>query len=153
LRTYLQPSATRYLTGLSETERASHLSANPFIMFWDNTATFDWPAYLAHVGACKKTRRRSTHSNCRRATTLFGHGATKARHFTEFSAQRTTTGSKQLDEMTSHNCSTCESQRQRNQALSTAQPNVNSCVRGPNSFECPLDVSSDMTMRIVRWAN
>jgi hypothetical protein len=97
LRTYLQPSATRYLAGLSETDRAAYLAANPFITYRDNTATFDWPGYLTHVGARKKTLPAFDAFDLSAGeNNLFGHGTTEARHFTEFSAQRTTTGDKQV---------------------------------------------------------
>ncbi|MFW0793184.1 subtype B tannase [Gordonia sp. CPCC 205515] len=98
IQTYLQPSATRYLTGLSTADRTAYLQANPFITWSNNAATFTWEGYLTHVGARKKTLPAFDAFDLSAGeNNLFGHGTTKARHFTEFSAQRATSGNTTLD--------------------------------------------------------
>ncbi|MEU0074545.1 subtype B tannase [Streptomyces sp. NPDC006332] len=90
---YLQPSATRYLAALSDTDRETYLAANPFISWSGGRATFTWDGFLAHVGARKKDVPSfdafdlSTGEN-----NLFGAGTTGARHFTAYGARNDTTG-------------------------------------------------------------
>ena len=50
VRTHLQPSATGYLTALSDADRTSYLQQNSWISWADNKASFTWPNFLAHVG-------------------------------------------------------------------------------------------------------
>ncbi|MGV9709894.1 subtype B tannase [Gordonia sp. NPDC003424] len=98
VQNYLQPSATRYLAGLSDADRNAYLQANPFITWDSGTATFTWQGYLTHVGARKKTLPAFDAFDLSAGeNNLFGHGTTKARHFTEFSAKRATTGNTSLD--------------------------------------------------------
>ncbi|MFD7710862.1 subtype B tannase [Streptomyces sp. NPDC059786] len=91
VRTHMQPSATRYLTGLADDARAAYLTANPWLG-WDGTkATFTWADFLTHVGARKKNvpsfdgLALTTPEN-----NLFGAGTTAARHFTDWSLRRAT---------------------------------------------------------------
>lgn len=98
LQQYLQPSATKYLTALSESDRAAYLQDNPFIAWQNNKATFPWQGYLTHVGARKKTLPAFDAFDLSAGeNNLFGHDTTKARHFTEYSAQRTTAGEGTVD--------------------------------------------------------
>ncbi|MCD7441412.1 alpha/beta hydrolase [Streptomyces lincolnensis] len=90
---YLEPSATAYLKGLSDSARATYLAANTFID-WDGTrATFTWADFLTHVGARKKDAPSfdawdlSSGEN-----NEFGAGTTEARHFTAYGARNDTTG-------------------------------------------------------------
>ncbi|MFW0785837.1 subtype B tannase [Gordonia sp. CPCC 206044] len=98
LETYLQPSAARYLSALSDADREAYLEQNTFITWRGDRAQFTWQDFLTHVGARKKTLPAfdafdlSTGEN-----NLFGTGTTKARHFTDFSAAHTTTGDRNLD--------------------------------------------------------
>ncbi len=93
VKQYLEPSATSYLTGLSESDRAAYLAANTFITWKNGKATFSWADFLTHVGARKKTTPAfdafdlSTGEN-----NLFGKGTTQARHFTAYGAENDTTG-------------------------------------------------------------
>lgn len=89
---WLLAEATRHLTSLGDSERATYLTANPNIG-WDNgKAIFTWPQFLSHVGARKKNVPAfdaldlSTGEN-----NLFGLGQVKARHFTPFSAAKAST--------------------------------------------------------------
>ncbi len=98
LKTYLQPSATRYLAALSDTDRATYLRDNPTIRWKSGAATFSWQDFLTHVGNRKKSLPAfdafdlSTGEN-----NLFGTGTTKARHFTDYSAAHSTSGANRLD--------------------------------------------------------
>jgi hypothetical protein len=98
LGTYLQPSATRYLDVLSEGDREAYLEKNSFIRWESGAATFTWQDYLTHVGVRKKTLPAFDAFDLSAAeNNLFGSGTTEARHFTEFSAARTTSGNSSLD--------------------------------------------------------
>lgn len=91
VRTYLEPSATRYLAALPEADRARYLAANPWIDWSGHRASFTWADFLTHVGARKKNVPSfdafdlSTPEN-----NLFGRGTTKARHFTPWSLRKAT---------------------------------------------------------------
>ncbi|GAA1460572.1 subtype B tannase [Williamsia maris] len=93
LETYLQPSASRYLAALSATDRAKYLAANPFITYTDQKATFSWADYLTHVGVRKKsTPAFDAFDLSAGENNEFGLGTTKARHFTDYSMSKDTTG-------------------------------------------------------------
>ncbi|WP_369252629.1 subtype B tannase [Streptomyces sp. R41] len=93
VKQYLEPSATKYLTDLSDSDRASYLAANTFITWSGGRATFSWADFLTHVGARKKTTPAfdafdlSTGEN-----NEFGKDKTQARHFTAYSLKNDTTG-------------------------------------------------------------
>ncbi|MFE6172832.1 subtype B tannase [Streptomyces sp. NPDC056464] len=95
---YMEPSATRYLAALSESDRASYLTANPFITWSGGKAAFSWADFLTHVGARKKSTPAfdafdlSTGEN-----NLFGKGTTQARHFTLYSLRHASGSSARLD--------------------------------------------------------
>ncbi|MEU5594423.1 subtype B tannase [Streptomyces sp. NPDC020298] len=97
---YLEPSATTYLTGLSDSDRTAYLAANTFITWKNGKARFSWDDFLTHVGARKKDAPSfdafdlSTGEN-----NEFGKGTTEARHFTAYGLKNDTTGvtGKRLD--------------------------------------------------------
>ncbi|NMO04762.1 Tat pathway signal sequence domain protein [Gordonia sp. TBRC 11910] len=98
LTTYLRPSATRFLTAMSAAARSAYLAKNPFIDFAAGTAFFDWDGYVDHVGARKKSLPAFDAFDLSAGeNNLFGRGTTKARHFTAYSAARSTSGSKAVD--------------------------------------------------------
>ncbi|MFF4400346.1 subtype B tannase [Streptomyces sp. NPDC001480] len=93
VKQYLEPSATTYLTGLSDSDRATYLAANAFITWQNGKARFSWDDFLTHVGARKKDAPSfdafdlSTGEN-----NEFGKGTTEARHFTAYGLEHDTTG-------------------------------------------------------------
>ncbi|MEU6374582.1 subtype B tannase [Streptomyces sp. NPDC046909] len=99
LRTFIQPSATKYLAALSDSARATYLAANPFIT-WDGTAaTFTWADFLTHVGARKKNAPSfDAFDLSTPECNLYGTGTTKARHFTLYSLRHANGDSARLDE-------------------------------------------------------
>lgn len=100
VKQYLEPSATTYLAGLSDSARATYLAANTFITWKNGKASFSWADFLTHVGARKKNVPSfdafdlSTGEN-----NEFGAGTTIARHFTAYGQKNDTTGltNKRLD--------------------------------------------------------
>lgn len=93
LTQYLQPSATRYLRALSDSDRAAYLADNTFLTWQGGRATFTWEDFLTHVGARKKDAPAfdpfdlsSPENN------EFGAGSTEARHFTAFGTRHDTSG-------------------------------------------------------------
>ncbi|MCX5557855.1 subtype B tannase [Streptomyces sp. NBC_00038] len=91
VRTYLEPSATKYLAALSDADRTAYLAAHPGITWSAGKASFAWSDFLTHVGARKKNvpsfdlfDLSSGENN------LFGVDTTKARHFTEWSLRKAT---------------------------------------------------------------
>lgn len=90
---YLQPSATRYLTGLSDADRETYLAAHPFITWSAGRATFTWDDFLTHVGARKKdTPAFDAFDLSAGENNEFGAGTTESRHFTAYGAQHDSTG-------------------------------------------------------------
>ncbi|MDC2959807.1 alpha/beta hydrolase [Streptomyces gilvifuscus] len=93
LRQYLQPSATAYLAGLSDSERETYLAKNTFITWSAGKATFTWDDYLTHVGARKKTAPAFDAFDLSAGeNNEFGAGTTENRHFTAYGAKNDTTG-------------------------------------------------------------
>ena len=100
LETYIQPSATTYLTDLSAAARETYLAANTFIAWSGGRAAFTWADYLTHVGARKKNAPAfDTFDLSAVENHEFGKGTTAARHFTAYGAKNDTTGltSRRLD--------------------------------------------------------
>ncbi|MFJ2957583.1 subtype B tannase [Streptomyces sp. NPDC087270] len=100
LETYLQPSATRYLSALSDSDRTAYLASNAFITWSGGKATFTWADYLTHVGARKKTAPAFDAFDLSAGeNNEFGAGTTESRHFTEYGLRNDTTGvtGKRLD--------------------------------------------------------
>ncbi|MCX4988234.1 MULTISPECIES: subtype B tannase [unclassified Streptomyces] len=91
--TYLEPSAGKYLTDLSDADRASYLAANPFITWSGGKATFTWEDFLTHVGARKKTTPAFDAFDLSAGeNNEFGKAKVEARHFTAYSLKNDTTG-------------------------------------------------------------
>ncbi|CAL9466370.1 hypothetical protein SUDANB145_02738 [Streptomyces sp. enrichment culture] len=100
LHQYIQPSATAYLKGLSDSDRETYLAKNTFITWKNDQATFTWDDFLTHVGARKKTAPAFDAFDLSAGeNNEFGSGTTKSRHFTAYSAKNDTTGldSKRVD--------------------------------------------------------
>ncbi|MDH6218288.1 subtype B tannase [Streptomyces pseudovenezuelae] len=90
---YLEPSATTYLAGLSDSARETYLAANTFITWSGGRATFTWPDFLTHVGARKKdTPAFDAFDLSAGENNEFGAGTTLARHFTAYGAKNDSTG-------------------------------------------------------------
>ncbi|TQE21484.1 Tat pathway signal protein [Streptomyces ipomoeae] len=99
LKTFMEPSATKYLAALSETDRSAYLAANPFITWSGGRASFTWADFVTHVG----TRRKNvpsfdTFDMASPENNLFGVGTTRARHFTLWSLRKQQGDSARLDE-------------------------------------------------------
>ena len=93
LATYLQPAATTYLTGLSDQERSTYLSTNPWIQWDGGSATFTFADYLTHVGSRKKTEPAFDAFDLSAGENVeFGNASTNARHFTDYSRGKDTSG-------------------------------------------------------------
>ncbi len=101
LTEYLEPSATTYLQSLSSSSRSSYLSSNSWITWNGSTATFTFSDYLNHISSRGKGVPAfdsffdsSSYSNVNTSETAevveFGDTTTDARHFTNFSLQKTT---------------------------------------------------------------
>ncbi|QHN19679.1 Tat pathway signal sequence domain protein [Gordonia amarae] len=95
LREYLIPSATTYLSGLSTADRQTYLKENSFITYSSGKASFTWDGFTDHVGTRKKPAPAfDAFDLSLDINNLFGHGTEKARHITEYSQKRDTTGLK-----------------------------------------------------------
>ncbi|MDQ1046464.1 hypothetical protein QFZ76_004700 [Streptomyces sp. V4I2] len=100
VKQYLEPSATTYLAGLSDSDRATHLAANTFLTWSGGKATFTWADFLTHVGARKKDAPAfDTFDLSAPENNEFGKDTTEARHFTAYGLKNDTTGvtGKRLD--------------------------------------------------------
>ncbi|GAA2330725.1 subtype B tannase [Streptomyces kunmingensis] len=98
LKTYMEPSATKYLASLSAEDRTAYLAANPFITWSHGRATFTWDDFLTHVGPRKKNAPAfDDFAMTSPETNLFGTGTTRARHFTLYSLRHENGGSARLD--------------------------------------------------------
>ncbi|MFI6657456.1 subtype B tannase [Streptomyces sp. NPDC050523] len=90
---YLEPSATRYLAALSDTDRTAYLAKNTFISWKNGRASFTWEDFLTHVGARKKTVPAFDAFDLSAGeNNEFGAGTTANRHFTAYGAKNDTTG-------------------------------------------------------------
>ena len=85
LKTYLYPSANKYLKGLTEEQRAAYLSKNPWLAWSDGGGTFTFADYLAHVGRMKGLPAFDDFEMRQPEPSVFGNTITNARHFTDFS--------------------------------------------------------------------
>ncbi|WP_434481793.1 subtype B tannase [Streptomyces sp. NBC_01340] len=98
VRTHLEPSAAKYLTALSDTDRATYLAANPFITWSGGRAAFSWADFLTHVGARKKdTPAFDAFDLSAGENNEFGTGTTANRHFTLYSLRHEQGDSARLD--------------------------------------------------------
>ncbi|MEU4652611.1 subtype B tannase [Streptomyces sp. NPDC023723] len=94
VKTYLQPSATKYLAALSDADRETYLAKNTFIAWDGENATFSWADFLTHVGARKKDAPAfdlfafptdSSDTMTGDINNEFGKGTEQFRHFTLYS--------------------------------------------------------------------
>ena len=85
LKMYLYPSANKYLTGLTEEQRAAYLARNPWLAWSDSKATFTFADYVAHVGRMKGLPAFDDFEMKQPEPNVFGNKTTNARHFTDFS--------------------------------------------------------------------
>ncbi|WP_399881289.1 subtype B tannase [Streptomyces sp. BBFR51] len=91
VRTFLEPSATRHLAALPAGERASYLSANPWIDWTGGRASFTWADFLTHVGPRKKNVPAfDAFDLSAPENNLYGVHTTRARHFTPWSLRKAT---------------------------------------------------------------
>jgi hypothetical protein len=94
LQTYLVPAATKYLTDLSDDERAQYLADNPWIAWTDGTASFSWADYLHHfetvAGRKDGLPAFDSFTADSYANLLFGDETNDGRHFTDFSLRQAT---------------------------------------------------------------
>ncbi|WP_307835262.1 hypothetical protein [Streptomyces adelaidensis] len=99
LKTFIEPSATKHLAGLSDSARAAYLAANPFITWSGGRAAFTWAGFLTHVGARRKNVPSfDTLDMASPENNLFGTGTTRTRHFTLWSLRKQYGDSARLDE-------------------------------------------------------
>lgn len=90
---YLEPSATTYLAGLSDSDRETYLAANTFITWSGGKASFTWADFLTHVGARKKDAPSFDAFDLSAGeNNEFGADTTLARHFTAYGAKNDTAG-------------------------------------------------------------
>jgi BD-FAE len=89
LRTYLIPSANKYMRALTDKERSKYLVDHPWISRSDDSARFTFEDYVAHVGRLKRPPAFDDFDMSQAETILFGNEKTNARHFTNFSLQQT----------------------------------------------------------------
>ena len=90
LQYYLVPSANKYLSALSATDRASYLEKNKWITWANNTASFTWADFVTHVGRLKGLPAFDDFDMTMAEPIEFGNATTNARHFTNFSLRYTT---------------------------------------------------------------
>lgn len=98
LTTHLEPSATAYLTALSDRDRAAYLASNPFLTWSGGRASFTWEGFLAHVGARKKNAPAFDAFDLSAGeNNEFGTGTTVKRHFTLHSLRHESGAGARLD--------------------------------------------------------
>jgi len=90
VKTYLIPSANKYLRGLTDEKRKEYLANNTWITWTDNGATFAFADYVTHVGRMKSLPAFDDFNMKQPEPILFGNKTTDARHFTNFSLRQTT---------------------------------------------------------------
>lgn len=101
LKTYLIPSSQKYLSSLSASDRSSYLASHAWISWNDSSATasFTFADYVGYLGRGKGVPAfdfffdSSSYSNVNTSQTAevleFGSSTTNARHFTNYSLQKT----------------------------------------------------------------
>jgi hypothetical protein len=90
VRTYLIPSANKYLRGLTEEQRTAYLAKNPWLAWSDKGAVFAFTDYLAHVGRMKGLPAFDDFEMRQPEPSEFGNKTTDSRHFTSFSLRHAT---------------------------------------------------------------
>ena len=89
LNYYLIPSATEYLSDLSDSARTSYLAQNSWITWSDGTASFTFSEYLDYIGRSKSVPAFDVFDLSSAECIEFGNETVNARHFTNFSLQYT----------------------------------------------------------------
>lgn len=93
LSTYLRPAATAYLAGLSSGDRSTYLSSNKGIAWSGGQATFDFASFQSHLGTRGKSAPAFDAFDLSAAENVeYGNDSTNARHFTDYSLKRDTSG-------------------------------------------------------------
>ena len=90
LQTYLFPSATKYLSGLTEEKRKEYLDRNKWITWSGSQATFSFADYLARVGRMKSLPAFDDFNLRQPEPNEFGNKTIDSRHFTNFSLRHVT---------------------------------------------------------------
>jgi hypothetical protein len=94
LRTYLYPSANKYLKGLANEKRQEYLAKNPWIAWSEKGATFTFADYLSHVGRMKGLPAFDDFDMRQPEPNEFGGRTVDSRHFTNFSLRQATGNAK-----------------------------------------------------------
>jgi acetyl esterase/lipase len=89
LKTYLIPSANKYLSALTDASRVNYLSSRGWITWSDNSASFSFADYVAYIGRSKTLPAFDRFDLSAFENSLFGNSTTNTRHFTNFSLQYT----------------------------------------------------------------
>ena len=84
LENYVQPAATSHLRALSEADRTAYLTANPFIDWSGDRATFSWDGYIAHIARSRPVPAFDDKALSEPEPGYFGDETHVARHFTTF---------------------------------------------------------------------
>lgn len=90
VKTYLVPSANKYLAELAADKRQEYLQQNPWITWNGTSASFSWADYVQHVGRLKGQPAFDDFAMKSPETNLFGNRSTDSRHFTDYSLARGT---------------------------------------------------------------
>lgn len=90
LKTYLVPSANRYLHSLTEEQRQTYLANNLWLKWSGDSATFSFEDFVSHVGRMKGLPAFDDFEMKQPEPNLFGNRTTDARHFTDFSLRHAT---------------------------------------------------------------
>jgi hypothetical protein len=100
IKYFLEPSATTYLNSLSSSDRTTYLNNHTWITWNGSAATFTFSDYVNYIGREKGVPAfdsfidSSSYSNVNTSESAeiveFGDSATNARHFTNYSLQKTT---------------------------------------------------------------
>jgi acetyl esterase/lipase len=90
LKTYLFPSANKYLRSLNDEQRKTYLANNPWLSWSESGAAFTFTDYVAHVGRMKGLPAFDDFEMRQPEPNVFGNRTTDSRHFTGFSLRRAT---------------------------------------------------------------
>jgi hypothetical protein len=96
LEYYLKPSAYSYLKGLSMDDRNKYLLKNNWIKWENESVSFAFNDYLAHIGRMKSLPAFDDFDKRQPEPMLFGNDTINSRHFTSFSLQNSS-GNQDID--------------------------------------------------------